>query len=206
MVQPLNQRCGSVCKQKLCLHFLIAQNALRVFICRDPPNCFFFQTVPWCQNSNRPLNLDSREMESLPAEIYVQIFNYLPVNEAIKCRTVCKLWRQVLDQFVLVELNLFFYQPLELNQWIFHPSFYQPDKLLHFKFQKVIENENFRFVFRNLKKLYVFQTELTPYDEQFISMIKIYQFDLTKFNLPNWINQLDALSSRLIHQPRASQN
>ena len=108
-------------------------------------------------------------MTSLPVEIYVKIFDRLAMKEAIGCRAVCKYWREVLDQFVLIELNLFFYRPPEPSQWIFHPSFYRPEKLLSFKFHKVLANDSFRFVFRNLKKLYVFQTELTPNDEQFIS-------------------------------------
>lgn len=113
-------------------------------------------------------------MVNLPVEIYVKLFDLLPIEEAIKCRAVCKFWRNTIDQFILIELNLFFYQPLEFNPWIFHPSFYRPKRLLHFRFQEVLGNEDFRFVFRNLRKLYVFQTDLTDHDEEFISMILIF--------------------------------
>lgn len=108
-------------------------------------------------------------MTNLPVELFMKIFDYLKLGEIIKCRTVCALWREIIDQFVLTELSIFFYKCSELCQWIFDPAFFNSNRLLYFRSRKVTSDERFRFVFRNLRKLFVFQTAPAANDEQFIS-------------------------------------
>ena len=94
-------------------------------------------------------------MKELPVLVLLKILDHLPTVDAIRYRVVCKSWRDLIDQFVLNELNVFHERQctkylqlqkcfMNLNRSI---SFNK-----HFLERLVYGNEKFAFLFRNLKK------------------------------------------------------
>ena len=95
-------------------------------------------------------------MNELPVHVLLKVLDSLPTVEAIRCRVVCKSWLALIDQFVLDELNLFYDQRQCLKYFQFRNCFLDPNRSISFdesSFDRlVIENEQFGYLFRNLKK------------------------------------------------------
>lgn len=81
------------------------------------------------------------------------------MKDVIRCRLVCKLWKGVIDEFVLDELNLFLYERQYTVWFDLQKCSSHLNKSLSFANREVlsrlsIENEQFHCLFKNLKKLF----------------------------------------------------
>ena len=96
-------------------------------------------------------------MNELPVNILLKVLDFLPTVEAILCRAVCKSWLALIDQSVLDELNLFYDQRQHTMYFQFRKCFLDPKRSISFDhpcsfYNLVIGNEQFGYLFRNLKK------------------------------------------------------
>ena len=75
----------------------------------------------------------------------------------------------VIDEFSLKELNLFFHEQLNPSQWLCDSKFFNPTRLILSKSRRIISDDHFKFVFRNIKKLLIFKAFSSDEDGDFIS-------------------------------------
>ena len=66
----------------------------------------------------------SSEMNSLPPEIKLKIFNQLSIRNSIKCRQVCKDWLEIIDCLRYKSLNFctLNFNPSEENYFVKDPN------------------------------------------------------------------------------------
>ena len=100
-------------------------------------------------------------MNELPV-FQLKILDSLPVKDAIMCRLVCKTWHDLIDKFVLDELNFFLFETQYIEWFDFRKCSSHLNKSLSFANKKVflslvVENEKFYCLFQNLKKLFLKQ-------------------------------------------------
>ena len=105
-------------------------------------------------------------MDELPVHVLLKVLDSLPTVDAIRCRVVCKSWLALIDQFVLDELNVFHGQRQYTKFFQFRKCFLNPKRSISFaksSFDRlVIENEQFDYLFRNLKKFALETAEFWP--------------------------------------------
>ena len=94
-------------------------------------------------------------MDELPCHVLLKVLECLPTLDAIRYRAVCKCWLDLIDQFVLDELNMFYFKRQYTTYLQFRKCFMDPNRSISFRgslYKLVFENEKFAFLFRNLKK------------------------------------------------------
>ena len=97
-------------------------------------------------------------MNELPLHVFVKILDYLLTVDAIRCRAVCKSWLDLIDQFVLDELNVFYEQRQSTKYLQFRNRFMDPNRSISFgepTLHRLLignDSEQFGCLFRNLKK------------------------------------------------------
>lgn len=118
------------------------------------------------------------KMNKLPVNVQLKILDSLFTKDAIKCRLVCRTWHDLVDQFVLDELNLFFSERQHTEFFDLRNCLSNLNKSLSFPehvfTRLVIENEQFYRLFRNVKKFFFKQDSAwmgrKPNLEKLISM------------------------------------
>ena len=108
-----------------------------------------------CVSNRIKLN---KKMNELPANVLLKILDSLPTKDAIRCRLVCRAWHELIEQFVLDELNIFLSIRQHTEYFDFRKCFSNLNKSLSFPvhlFSKLVsENEQFYRLFRNVKKFF----------------------------------------------------
>ena len=131
-------------------------------------------------------------MKELPLHVLLKILDFVPTVEAIRCRAVCKSWLDLIDQFVLDELNVFFDQKQYRKYYQFRKCFTNPNRSISFEqsafYRLVIDDERFGHLFRNLKK-FAFEEDHSRHDENcydleiLISTFMVHSRTIASFQL-----------------------
>ena len=128
-------------------------------------------------------------IQKLPLLVFLKVLDYLPTLDAIRCRTVCKSWRDLIDQFVLDELNVFHDERQHTKYLQLQKCFTNLNRSISFEFTSyyrlVIQNEQFHRLFKNLKKFSYQQHyfELSSSDYQKLQkLISMLPLDGIQFN------------------------
>ena len=138
------------------------------------------------------------KMNELPLLVLLKILCCLPTVVAIRCRAVCKSWLDLIDQFVLDELNVFWDKRQHRKYFQFRKCFLNPNRSISFgqsAFDRlVIENKRFDHLFRNLKK-FAFEGDSSQYDangydlKRLISTSMAHSRTIASFQLEAKINE-----------------
>lgn len=119
-------------------------------------------------------------LDELPLELLLQILSSLHVSDRIKFREVNKKWRLVIDQYLLLELNLFDYDH-NIQEEFQSYNLTHTDRKNSIRYRRtqrksdpiwnsIVNLEKVKFLFRNARKLCISYCPITgdPLDE-FIS-------------------------------------
>lgn len=97
-------------------------------------------------------------MDRWPIEWLIQVFSFLPTNEVIRLRAVCKEWQYAADQFVLTELSISICEherPFKRGELLkFSKVYLGTDRCLAYQGIRILNDlHRLTNVFRNLKTL-----------------------------------------------------
>lgn len=119
----------------------------------------------------------------LPIEWLIQVFTFLPVNQVIRLRPVCKDWLYAIDHFVLTELSIAIcdqQRPAKQTELLqFSKAYLSFKQCLCYSGPEILDNlHQLCNIFRNLKTL-IFSENVQANDEKqgLRAQIFISQFD-----------------------------
>lgn len=110
-------------------------------------------------------------INELPLELLIHILDQFNVKELIKLRAVCKKWRLVIDQYLLLELNIFDNYHTGLDIFLKQlRNFSNPKNAINcgvlreknHKLEWKVNLDKLKFLFRNVRKLLLFLSVDNP--------------------------------------------
>lgn len=122
----------------------------------------------------------------LPIEWLIQVFTFLPVNQVIQLRAVCKEWRYAVDHFVLTELSMSIcdqQRPTKQTELLkFSKAYLSSKQCLCYPGIEILNNlHQLCNVFRNLKTLIFAENTQSNETQGLRAQIFISKFVFTTF-------------------------
>lgn len=120
-------------------------------------------------------------MERLPCEILVKIFEYLPLNDLLKAKAVCKLWYFSIDLHVrLHSLAICQSEKMSNRKWSFS---YEPVNFYHLISGWYSNGYNLsQSIYKNLRELYI-ATRLIPHQMNITMAISAHLQQLRRLEI-----------------------
>lgn len=104
-------------------------------------------------------------------EIVLQILKLLPIGDVVRNRVVCSEWRNLIDQYVLKEVILQVDKVPEIGVWRYNLERMDAKNLLWLEGLQILADKNFKFVFRNLRRLCINAFLITAQEHEILAEI-----------------------------------